>query len=368
LQAIIDGLSDELVVMDLDFRIVQVNAVVQERWAEPESIISQPCWAVNHQGYPCQLSPHECPAMKVLETGRPARATHFHAHRPNGGRYLDIIASPLRGRNGNIRGVIELFRDVTEEMKVKHMRDRLLKELITAQEEERKRIARELHDETSQALTALAVGLETTIKAPTKNAEQMTERLGSFKVLTGEVLGEIQRIILDLRPAILDDLGLVQAIDWYAESRLKSQGIRIGLETVGEEGRLASEVETTVFRIAQEAITNIARHAGAENVSIELEFTDSAFILNIEDDGYGFDPQKVMAREKGNTSFGLLGMRERAHLFGGTLSVQSQVKQGTRITVEIPLEGARQNGKNTSLAGRRPHHPEGRLESTPQSL
>ncbi len=186
------------------------------------------------------------------------------------------------------------------------------------------------------------MGLDTAIKTPTESAEQVKERLASFKSLVGQMLREIQRIILDLRPAILDDLGLVQAIDWYAESRLKTQGIEVGLETIGEEKRLPSEVETTVFRIAQEAITNIARHAGAENVNVELDFTDSVVVLDIEDDGCGFDPEMTMIRGKDISSFGLLGMRERATLFGGSLRVQSQIGQGTRVTVEVPF------GRNTT--------------------
>jgi signal transduction histidine kinase len=225
----------------------------------------------------------------------------------------------------------------------------LLRKLVVAQEQEHRRLARELHDETSQALTALVVGLDTTLTARAESTDEIKGRLASIKPLAVEMLREIQRIIHDLRPAILDDLGLVQAIDWYAESRLESQGIRVALETAGGEKRLSTELETVVFRIAQEAINNIARHARAENVNIGLDFADSVVILDIEDDGCGFDTEAVLAHRKGDRSFGLLGITERVALFGGALKIESRVGQGTRITARIPVEGTRWNGEDTSL-------------------
>jgi len=222
----------------------------------------------------------------------------------------------------------------------------LLRKLVVAQEEERRRLARELHDETSQALTALVVGLETATTAPAENVGEIKSRLAPIKSMATEMLREIQRIIHDLRPAILDDLGLVQAIDWYAETRLKPRGIQVGLETAGVEKRLPSEVETVVFRIAQEAINNVARHAEAENVSISLNFTDSGVVLDVEDDGLGFDPAIAMARTPGNASFGLWSIKERAALFGGAAEIESAPGRGTRVTARIPVKGKRSNGQS----------------------
>ncbi|MBI5650333.1 MAG: HAMP domain-containing protein [Chloroflexi bacterium] len=249
-------------------------------------------------------------------------------------------------------------------------RDRreLLRKLVVAQEEERRGLARELHDETSQALTALVVGLETATTAPAQSADEIKDRLVPIKTMATEMLREIQRIIHDLRPAILDDLGLVQAIDWYAESRLKPYHIQVAMETAGTEKRLPSEVETVVFRIAQEAINNIARHAGAENVSISLDFTEEFVVLQVEDDGQGFDPNVVMARGNGNAGFGLSCIRERAALFGGTAQVESHAEQGTIITAKIPLKGTRENGQDSSSARGRSHHVAGRIEGASQSV
>ena len=243
-------------------------------------------------------------------------------------------------------------------------RRELLRKLVVAQEEERRGLARELHDETSQALTAVVVGLETATTAPAQDVAEIKDRLVPIKSMATEMLREIQRIIHDLRPAILDDLGLVQAIDWYAESRFKSRRIQVSMETAGTEKRLPSEVETVVFRIAQEAVNNIVRHADAENVSITLEFADEAVILQVEDDGKGFDPNALMKRGNGHTGFGLTGIRERASLFGGTASIESRREQGTVITAQIPLKGTYGNGKDPSSVGGRPYHAAGGIEGT----
>ncbi len=247
----------------------------------------------------------------------------------------------------------------------------LLHKLVVAQEDERKRLARELHDETSQGLTALAVALETTIRAPAEGADEVKARLSATKPMVKALSEDIHRIILDLRPAILDDLGLVQAIDWYAETRLKPQGIEVTMWTVGFEKRFPSEVETMVFRIAQEAITNIVRHAEPRHVNIGLSFRDTHTMLYIEDDGKGFKADANTNAENSAFSFGLMGMRERAALFDGTVQVHSRPSQGTRIVLEIPWEGIWWNGndgKDPRVASGRPRHLERRVESVTQSV
>lgn len=265
-------------------------------------------------------------------------------------RSFDEMRGRLKKSHEEIQGWnAELEKRVEQRTKeleqTEQQRSALLRKLVVAQEEERRGLARELHDETSQALTALVVGLETATTAPAENVVEIKSRLAPIKSMATEMLREIQRIIHDLRPAILDDLGLVQAIDWYAESRLKPRGIQIGLETVGVEKRLPSEVETVVFRIAQEAINNVARHAEAENVSISLDFTDSVIVLDIEDDGHGFDPAIAMARTQDDAPFGLWGIKERATLFGGSAKIESAPGRGTRVTAKIPVKGIRSNGQ-----------------------
>lgn len=216
-----------------------------------------------------------------------------------------------------------------------------LRQYIAAQEAERKRIARELHDETAQALTALGIAVETALQAPTTTAAEVKALLEPARALTERVSTELDRIIRDLRPSLLDDLGLLEALGWYADNRLKPLGIQITFETAGTERRLSPELETGLFRVVQEAISNIARHAKAENVSITVEFRDTYIAIDIEDDGCGFNVEHTLAKGKSgkeDSPFGLLGMSERVNLMGGTITVESRPKEGTSIRVHVPLD------------------------------
>jgi signal transduction histidine kinase len=213
-------------------------------------------------------------------------------------------------------------------------REELLRKVISAQEDERKRLARELHDETSQTLSALAMKIETALAAWPSPPSR--DRLAEAKVLTVRTIEELHRLIFDLRPSVLDDLGLLSAIRWYAERHLEPRGISVRCEFSGFGGRLMPELETALFRVAQEAITNIAKHSGAETVLIQCLERDGRISIEIEDDGKGFSPESLpppAARERG---LGLLGMRERVELFGGTLELDSAPGSGTRIAVIVP--------------------------------
>lgn len=203
-------------------------------------------------------------------------------------------------------------------------RRELLRKVIGAQEEERRRVARELHDATSQELAALVVGLESS------GSEDM-------KKVAMRALEGVQRLMLDLRPSLLDDLGLEAALRWYAENTLEPRGIAVVFETTGVPHRLPPEVETAVFRAAQEAITNVARHSGAENVLVDLACTEQSVAVEVEDDGAGFDPQEFEAGPDGTRGLGLLGMKERVELLNGTLRVRSGPESGTHIRLEVPL-------------------------------
>jgi signal transduction histidine kinase len=167
--------------------------------------------------------------------------------------------------------------------------------------------------------------------------EASRERLTEARTLTVRTLEELHRLIFDLRPSVLDDLGLLSAIRWYAERHLEPRGIAVRCEFAGFGSRLMPELETALFRVTQEAITNIAKHSGAETVLIQCLQRDDRISIEIEDDGKGFDPASLpppAARERG---LGLLGMRERIELFGGTLELDSSPGRGTRIVVNVPV-------------------------------
>ncbi len=216
-------------------------------------------------------------------------------------------------------------------------RDRLLRQMMTAQEEERRRVARELHDETSQALTALIANVGTLRRQPPSQIQQNLDEIRSSVV---DILRGINRIVLDLRPTLLDDYGLLPALSWYAEKRLGSDGIRVETSAWASEMRLPPTVETVLFRIGQEAITNAARHAKASRVRINLHCNESRdrVTLDIEDDGVGFDEDQIQRDPLNDRArLGLLGMQERVQLIGGELLVRSEPGQGTLISVTVPL-------------------------------
>ncbi|MBM4431002.1 MAG: GAF domain-containing protein [Chloroflexi bacterium] len=237
----------------------------------------------------------------------------------------------------------ERLRDATERYQ------RLLQHALTAQEEERKRIARELHDGTSQMLTGLSLNLQAAMDIAEMDGVQnsrMEERLKKAHFLAVQTSIEVTKLINDLRPTLLDSLGLAPAIQRYLETWLQPKGINTSLKTRGHE-RLPSEVEVALFRITQEAINNITKHAEAKNVNIDLQCDGEKCVLRIEDDGKGFDVQEITKVEKTGRGVGLFGMKERVTLVGGSCSVQSEPGQGTVITSEVPLTRSRFDAEDT---------------------
>ncbi len=250
----------------------------------------------------------------------------------------------LSSIGNQIAVAIENARLYNELQRKEEIRGELLRQIITTQEEERKRIARGLHDETSQALTSLAVNLETVIDALPLDADQVKAKLKGIQSLAISTLDEIHKVIYELRPTLLDDLGLIAAVQWHAENCLEAAGVKVHLETEGVERRLPLEIETALFRIIQEATTNVVRHAEAESTSISLEFKETSVAVLIEDDGRGFNPNEVVISRDSGRGLGLLSMKERAEFFGGVLSIKSQPGLGTQISVEIPIDREVSNG------------------------
>ena len=210
---------------------------------------------------------------------------------------------------------------------------RLLRKVIAAQEEERKRLARELHDETLQQLTALGMQLDL-MAGPRKPSEA--------RRLVDQMVDDLHRVIYDLRPSILDDLGLLPAIHWYAE-RLSSRGVTVQFEFPETPPDLTPEARIAVYRVVQEALSNIERHAMADTVLVACTVSPGELTIEIEDDGTGFDPEEMRHPRENGQGLGLLGMRERLSLLGGACAVESQPGQGTRVVIRLPLLHARQS-------------------------
>jgi signal transduction histidine kinase len=228
------------------------------------------------------------------------------------------------------------------------LRGELLGRVVAAQEAERQRIARELHDDTGQALTAVGLGLRGVASALRQDADKATSHLRQLEGLVAHSMDELQRMIADLRPSHLDDLGLPATLRWYAGEVQKRAPLQVGVEVSGEPRALDPAMATALFRIAQEALTNVVKHAGASHAKVRLEYGDEAVGLCVEDDGRGFDPAR--AATDGRRPWGLLGMEERASLLGGRLSLETGPQPGTRVSVTMPYAQAMENDDEDTLA------------------
>jgi signal transduction histidine kinase len=214
----------------------------------------------------------------------------------------------------------------------------LLKQLISAQEDERKRVARELHDRLGQFLAGLALHIGALERLITQEPSRALRQVSQIKSLTTETTERMYNLILDLRPSVLDDLGLVAALRAYSERLLDSTGITIEMNVSGLTERLPPEYETVLYRVFQEALTNIVRHANAKRVQMTLACHGGMFEGQIIDDGQGFDPDHVKPDGQSPHGLGLLGMQERLLQCKGRLEIISQPGHGTQLTILIPLE------------------------------
>jgi signal transduction histidine kinase len=250
---------------------------------------------------------------------------------PDDLRMLTAFAQQFATAIDNIR-LYELVQDREAQL------EDLVAKLVHAQEDERKRIARELHDDTGQKLSALGMGLAALGAAlASGDPSRAAGVLRNLREMNDQAISELRNIMADLRPAQLDDLGLVPALKWYiGQYQARNPLPQVQLTVERAPGRLPPEHETVLFRAAQEALTNARRHAEAKRVTLRLSQKDDLVELEIQDDGIGFDPKQPPRHEPGS-GLGLPGMRERVSLVYGTLQVESAPGQGTCIRVTLPL-------------------------------
>jgi signal transduction histidine kinase len=236
---------------------------------------------------------------------------------------------------GPLAIVIQQAR-LSEELRDSNERLRLLsRRLVDAQEKERRRLARELHDEIGQAMTAIKISLQT---AQRRAQNGVTEpQLEESIAIVDRALRQVRDVSLDLRPSLLDDLGLVATLRWYLDRHTQSGGCKASLQVSPLDLRLPSELEIVFFRVVQEALTNVTRHARAQNVHVNLLLHEEAVELTVRDDGVGFDVQDALESAMAGTSMGLLGMQERVRLAGGEIDIISTPERGTEIRAKFAV-------------------------------
>lgn len=226
--------------------------------------------------------------------------------------------------------LMEIVRQNSEDLQA------LSQQVINAQEEERKKIAGELHDEIGQLLTAMKINIDSLEKELPPTLPSTKERIDDLRSILSQSLEYVRNMTQELRPTILDDFGLVPALNWHINNFTKRYEINVQLKTNNFKCRLPFEVETILYRIAQEGLNNIAKHSQAKNVLVLLEMKNSFASLTIKDDGIGFDVEKVLRRPKDKLGFGLFSIKERVNLLKGTFNLISKAKKGTRLEVKIP--------------------------------
>lgn len=292
------------------------------------------------------VPPAEQPAFDALvAAGHRANRRGDTAFRADGGALVPVSVSfaPLQLEgSADVIGVIGVVTDISERERAEELRNRLIQQAVTAQEEERRRIARELHDEAGQSLTALLVGLRTIEESRTiAEAAELAQRL---RGIAAQTLDEVGRLSRGLHPSILDEVGLPAAVTRHAQEFAHLHGVVVDVRIEGLESEILPPlVQTTVYRVLQEALTNVARHAGARSVSVRLVRGNAAVELRVQDDGAGFDPAagaEAAAGDRGDRHLGLQVMRERAALLGGSLEVESRAGGGTTITAHFPTRRA----------------------------
>ena len=293
-------------------------------------LVGKECWTYH--------SPTVALALPLLVNGRVigtlALARGKDGRQPMGLDELSLTAGIARQLGLSIE-TARLQRQAQEREKV--LAD-LLHQVVGAQESERQRIARELHDATGQSLTAIALGIRGLENALESQAPALSSQMETIKTFATDALGELRRLIADLRPPQLDDWGLVAAIRWYVQSfHQHHPQTHVTVVVQGEQVRLSQEFETVIFRITQEALTNIAKHAHADQATITLRMSPDQLVLTVEDNGQGFDPRPATKDADHPGGWGLLGIRERTVLLGGRYQIESAPGQGTRVQVQVPV-------------------------------
>ena len=247
------------------------------------------------------------------------------------------LRAPLTGVDSQADQLASTFNMVLEALdEASRLR---ASQIINAQEQERQRIARELHDETSQVLTSLLISLA--VLEESIETQEARERIADTRSLAHSTLRAIRNLSIDLRPSALDDLGLLPALRWYVKEYQKKCAIEVEFHAPGFKERLPAEMETALYRIVQECFTNTAKHANARRVTILLKEVADMVYARIIDDGHGFDYEALLKTPIQERGLGLAGMHERAVLLDGTLKIHSAPGQGTTVEASIPLPPAR---------------------------
>jgi PAS domain S-box-containing protein len=339
LDAMLHAISDHISMIDKDFNILWVNEPVKKTFGN--DIVGKRCYEVFHKrNAPCE--PYPCHTVCAFQDGK-IHDNDQATDKDGKILYFHCTANvALRDKRGKPAAVLEVSRNITEqkqtenELRVaKERLETLSKSLLETLENERRYIARELHDEIGQKLTAIRMNLET--MQHSSNSQKRQNSTKENITIVESLFQQVRNLSLNLRPSILDDLGLIPALRWYASRIEREAEITIRHIEDFVDYRPSREIETACFRVIQETLTNVMRHAKARQVIVELRHNENELKLSIADDGVGFDVKSAQERAVRGESFGLLGMQERVMLLGGTIKIESVQSGGTKVKACFPI-------------------------------
>ncbi len=337
---LIDSLPFYAMLVDEHHYIILANRAVQTYLElDPKEIVGRYCPKVVHG---IDEPFYGCPLEEAVKTGQSVEREVLDE---KSGRWLGSAIYPTGsftrdGRKVFFHMVVDITdrKEAEEQLRLSHERLRSLSaHLESVREEERKKIAHDLHDETSQVVASLNAYLEAAIGKLPANSNETRALLRKAQDSSIQILDQLHKLIYELRPTIIDDFGLVAAIKWLIENSLEVAGINVVFKVIRQEKRLSTELKTAIFRVVQEAINNILKHANARNVIISFHFKKNAIRIRIKDNGAGFDVEKAINSKDRPRGLGIVGMKERIELFEGTFKINSSCAVGTEINIEIPL-------------------------------
>jgi PAS domain S-box-containing protein len=273
--------------------------------------------------------------FRRLLAGHNMTSAEYKAQKKNGAIFpIIVFPSAIFRRNRRV-GVRGIAIDLTHQYRLRNASKVVVSQIARAQEKERKRIARDLHDDTAQELATLSLQIDATIKGEETLSPATIERLRWLKTKTDTILEGISHICTELRSYSLEQYGFVPAIESLAAEMINETGINIRIHVTGTERRLSSEAELVLFRIAKETLTNIRKHAQATKVVLAIRFKNDAVRMTVSDNGKGFQVPELLIDFPDLDKLGLISMQERAHLFDGTFRIKSGLGNGTTVMVEI---------------------------------
>lgn len=333
IKQIAENIGQALWMTELDTqRVVYVNQGFEKLWGIPRGQLFKTPEIWKHA-----VSPYDLDKLPSTPDQKEHIYRIYTAEKEE--RWIRHVVYPVGDATVSSDRVIHIAADITLKRMAEQLRERFLETVLEVQETERQHLARELHDETGQSLTALLVGLLALEGSLTEESHKEHTRM--LRQQLREVVADIGRLSRGLHPAVLDEMGLVSAVARLASDMREVHKVKVNYRYAGlEDGeRLPSTVELTIYRIVQEALNNIAKHANARHVDVELRKSHGKLMFSVEDDGDGFDPEALPPPDVSAGGLGLFSMRERIALLGGEVTIESSPAHGTTILAQVPLKG-----------------------------